>query len=146
MINAVRSQIGHVVELTERATENARSITAARHEIEETKTLVDSTQTQLKSASDTMRDFVQQKKQVEDIERRIARADALALNVRASAEVIAAQRAYVDQVLERSSTLAFQMKQAEALTEALRSECALATKVKVAVDEMRTQSTPTAST
>jgi DNA repair ATPase RecN len=144
MIDAVRNQIGHVVELTERATENARSITAARHEIEETKALVDTTQTQLKNASDTMRDFVQQKRQLEDIERRIARADALAMNVRASAEVIAAQRAYVDQVLERSSTLAFQMKQAEALTDALRAECALATKVRGAVDEMGDQPAPAA--
>jgi chromosome segregation ATPase len=137
MIDAVRSQIAHVVELAERASENVRSITAARRDVEETKAMLDSTQEQLRDATSSMRDFSEHRRQVEELERRLARADALALNVRASVEVIAAQRAYVDQVLERSGTLAFQMKQAEALTEALRHDCAIATQMRAAVEENR---------
>jgi DNA repair ATPase RecN len=133
----VRSQIAHVVELAERASENVRSITAARRDVEETKAMLDSTQEQLRDTKSSMRDFSEQRRQVEELERRLARADALALNVRASVEVIAAQRAYVDQVLERSGTLAFQMKQAEALTEALRHDCAIATQMRAAVEENR---------
>ena len=99
--------------------------------------MLDATQEDLKAASSSMRDFAEQRRQVEELERRIARADALALNVRASVEVIAAQRAYVDQVLERSGTLAFQMKQAEALMEALRQECAVATQIRSAIGAER---------
>jgi hypothetical protein len=99
--------------------------------------MLEAMQEQLKSATSSMQDFSEHRRQVEDLERRIARADALALNVRASVEVIAAQRAYVDQVLERSGTLAFQMKQAEALTEALRHECTVATQMRTAISEVR---------
>jgi hypothetical protein len=99
--------------------------------------MLDATQEQLKAATSSMRDFSEQRRQIEELERRIARADALALNVRASVEVIAAQRAYVDQVLERSGTLAFQMKQAEALMDALRQECTVATQMKTAIAEER---------
>jgi chromosome segregation ATPase len=137
MIDAVRSQIAHVVDLADRASENVRSIAAGRREVEETKAMLEAMQEQLKSATSSMQDFSEHRRQVEDLERRIARADALALNVRASVEVIAAQRAYVDQVLERSGTLAFQMKQAEALTEALRHECTVATQMRTAISEVR---------
>jgi len=137
MLDALRGQISHVVELAERASENVRSIAAGRREVEETKAMLDATQEQLKTAASSMRDFAEQRRQIEELERRIARADALALNVRASVEVIAAQRAYVDQVLERSGTLAFQMKQAEALMEALRQECGVATQMKAAIEEQR---------
>ena len=137
MLDALRGQIAHVVELAERASENVRSIAAGRREVEETKAMLDATQEQLKAATSSMRDFSEQRRQIEELERRIARADALALNVRASVEVIAAQRAYVDQVLERSGTLAFQMKQAEALMDALRQECTVATQMKTAIAEER---------
>ena len=137
MLDALRSQISHVVELAERASDNVRSIAEGRRDVEETRAILDSTQEQLKTATSSMRDFAEQRKQIEELERRIARADALALNVRQSVEVIAAQRAYVDQVLERSGTLAFQMKQAEALVEALKQECAVATHMRAAVDGER---------
>jgi hypothetical protein len=51
--------------------------------------------------------------------------------------VLTAQRAVVDRVLERSSALAVQMKQADALAESLRTECAAAAQLKAAVDELR---------
>jgi DNA repair ATPase RecN len=137
MIDALQGQIAHVVELAERTSANVRTITGARQEIEETRSMLEATQEQLRTASTSMRDITEQRRQIEELERRIARADALALNVRASVEVIAAQRAYVDQVLERSGALAYQLKQAEAATEALRTECAVAAGFKAAVAELR---------
>jgi hypothetical protein len=84
-----------------------------------------------------MRDFEERKRQMEDLERRLARADALAVDVRSTIETIAAQRSLVEQVLQRSGTLAFQMKQAEGLVEALRGECVLATQIRAAVADVR---------
>ena len=90
-----------------------------------------------------MRDFAEQQRQVEESSAALREPTPWRSTFAPVLETIAAQRAYVDQVLERSSTLAFQMKQAEALMDALRSECALATKVRMAVDEMRDQSSAT---
>jgi chromosome segregation ATPase len=137
MIDALQGQITHVVEIAETTAENVRSIGGARREIEETRQLLMITQAQLKDAAESMQGFSERKRQVEELEKRLARADALAVNVRSTVEVIAAQRSVVDQVLERSGALAFQMKQAEALAEALRNERALATELRAAVDEMR---------
>jgi chromosome segregation ATPase len=137
MIDALQGQITHVVEIAETTAENVRSIGGARREIEETRQLLLLTQAQLKDAAESMQGFGERKRQVEELEKRLARADALAVNVRSTVEVIAAQRSVVDQVLERSGALAFQMKQAEALAEALRNERALATQLRAAVDELR---------
>ena len=132
MLDAMEGQIRHVSEIAEQTAEGVRSIAAARREVEETRSFLESTQSQLQSTTEGMRDFDDRKRQVEELERRLVRAEALAADVRSTIETIAAQRSLVDQVLERSGTLAFQMKQAEALAEALRSEVALATQLRSA--------------
>jgi hypothetical protein len=133
----VQAQIKHASEIAERTAESVRSIAAARQEIEETREVLEATRTQLDSANGTMRDMAERRRQLDELEARLARADALGLSVRSSVEVLAAQRSVVDQVLERSGALSFQMKQAEALAEALRTECVLATQLKASVDELR---------
>ncbi|MBX6330414.1 MAG: hypothetical protein IRY91_01065, partial [Gemmatimonadaceae bacterium] len=137
MIDAVNGQINHALEIAERTMEHVQSIVAARRDVEETRELLEGMRAQLADANTAMHDFTERKRQVDDLERRLARADALAMDVRSTVEAIAAQRSLVDQVLERSGTLTFQMKQAEALTEALRTECLLATRLREAVTGLR---------
>jgi hypothetical protein len=72
-------------------------------------------------------DFLERKREVERLEQRLARAEALSRDVRSTVEVISAQRSVIDQVLERSGSLAIQAKHAEGLIDALRAECTLAT-------------------
>ena len=137
MLDAIEGQIRQVSEIAEQTAENVRSIATARREVEETRSFLEATRSQLESATDGMRDFDDRKRQVEELERRLVRAEALSGDVRSTIETIAAQRSLVDQVLERSGTLAFQMKQAEALAEALRNECALATQLRTAMGGAR---------
>jgi len=137
MIDAVQGQITHLGEIAERTAEDVRSIAVARRDVEETRALLDSTQDALKSATETMRGFEGRQQQVEHLERRLARADALATTVRSTVEVIAAQRSVVDQALERSGALALQLKQAEALSDGLRTQCQFATQLRTAVEELR---------
>lgn len=136
-LNAVNAQVKHVFEIAERTGEHVRSIAAQRHEIEETRLVLDTTREQLAGATDAMRTFAERKWQVDDLERRLARADALARDVRSAAEVLTAQRAVVDRVLERTAALAVQMKQADAIAESLRTECAAAAQLQAAVQELR---------
>jgi ABC-type uncharacterized transport system YnjBCD ATPase subunit len=94
----------------------------------------------LTSATESMRGFEGRQQQVEQLERRLARADALASTVRSTVEVIAAQRSVVDQAMERSAALGLQVKQAEALSEGLRAQCHLATQLRSAVEQLRLES------
>ena len=137
MLDAIEGQIRHVSEIAEQTAEGVRSIAAARREVEETRSFLEITRSQLQTATDGMRDFDDRRRQVEELERRLVRAEALTGDVRSTIETIAAQRSLVDQVLERSGTLAFQMKQAEALAEALRNECAMATHLRTAMGAKR---------
>ena len=143
MLDAVQSQITHLGEIAERTAEDVRSITAARREVEETRTLLNSTQDRLQRAADSMQDVTERQHQIEHLEQRLARADALAATVRSTVEVIAAQRSVVGQAMERAGTLALQMKQAEALSEALRNQCQLAAELRDAVDEVREEDAAT---
>lgn len=137
MLDAIEGQIRHVSEIAEQTSTGVREIAAARREVEETRSFLETTRSQLQTATEGMQDFDDRKRQVEELERRLVRAEALSGDVRSTIETIAAQRSLVDQVLERSGTLAFQMKQAEALAEALRSECALATQLRTAMGAKR---------
>ena len=133
MLDALEGQIRHVSEIAEQTAEGVRTIAAARREVDDTRRFLETTRSQLQSTTEGMRDFESRKRQVEELERRLVRAEALAGDVQSTIETITAQRSLVDQVLERSGTLAFQMKQAEALAEALRSECAMATQLRTAI-------------
>lgn len=136
-IDAVSAQVKHLFEVAERTAEHVRSISAERREIEEARALLERTREQLAAATEGMRVFSDRKWQVEDIERRLARADALARDIRSSTEALAAQRAVVDRALDGSAALAVQMKQADAVMEALRQECAAAARLRSAMDEAR---------
>ena len=139
MIDAVDGQITHLGEIAERTAADVRTIAAARRDVEETRALLGSTQDALASATETMRGFEGRQQQVEQLERRLARADALSATVRSTVEVIAAQRSVVDQAMDQSAALALQVKQAEALSDGLRSQCQLATQLRSAVEQLRAE-------
>jgi hypothetical protein len=86
-----------------------------------------------------MRTFDERRRQIEELEQRLARADAIARDVRSTIEMISAQRSVVDLVLERSGTLVVQTKQAEALIEVLRAECSIASTLKGSIQGLRDQ-------
>ncbi|HKV50122.1 MAG TPA: hypothetical protein VJO52_02885 [Gemmatimonadaceae bacterium] len=136
-IDAVNAQVKHLFEVAERTAEHVRSISTERREIEDARAVLERTRGELTAATDGMRVFADRKWQVEDIERRLARADALARDIRSSTEALAAQRAVVDRALEGSAALAVQMKQADAVMDALRQECAAAARLRSAMDDAR---------
>lgn len=133
-VEALENQVKHVFGLAERAVENVQSIGAARRDIDETRALLESTQMQFRASEESLKEFETRKRQLERTEQRLARAEALALNVRSTVEALQAQRTVADHVIERAGALAFQIKQAEALVEALRRERSLACDLKAAVE------------
>ena len=136
-VDALQAQIAHVCDLAERAAEDVRSVTAARREVEEARGALDETRAEVASAVESMRDFGERRRQVEALERRLARAEALSRDVRSTIEAIAGQRVIVDQVLERSGALALQVQQAELMRDALRAQCETATRLRSVVETLR---------
>jgi Rad3-related DNA helicase len=126
-VDAVEAQVKRVFEVAERTANGVREIERARRDIEGARALLDDLQERLSKSTTTMSEFLERKREVERLEQRLARAEAVSRDVRSTVEVISAQRSVIDQVLERSGSLAIQAKQAEGLIDALRAECTLAT-------------------
>jgi DNA repair exonuclease SbcCD ATPase subunit len=136
-VDAVEAQVKRVFEVAERTSRDLRLVGSAQRDIEGARALLDEMQERLRSTGTAMSDFVERKRQVEHLEQRLARAEALSRDVRSSVELISAQRSVIDQALERSGTLAVQAKQAEGLVEALRAECTMATSLRDAIRSQR---------
>jgi chromosome segregation ATPase len=132
-VEAIEAQVKHVFDLAERTVEDVQAIGSARREIEETRTMLVDTQAQFKATDETLRGFEARKRQLERAEQRLARAEALALGIRATVETLTSQKIVVEHAMESAGALGFQMKQAEALIAALRRERDLACDLKAAV-------------
>jgi chromosome segregation ATPase len=133
-VEALEAQVKHVFSLAERAVEDVQTIGSARREVEETKALLEETQTKFKATEEALEGFDARKRQLERAEERLARAEALALGIRSTVESLVAQRAVVDHAMESAGALALQMKQAEAVISTLRRERTLACELKAAVE------------
>ena len=132
-VDALEAQVKHVFDLAERAVADVQAIGSARHEIEETRALLESTQEQFKATEGALEQFETRRRQLDRAEQRLARAEALALGVRSTVEALTAQRTIVDHAMESASSLALQMKQAEALIAAFRKERTIACELKAAL-------------
>ena len=135
-VDAVEAQVKRVFGIAERTATDVRDIESARRDIESARALLDDMKERLKSTTEAMNDFEERKRQIEKLEQRLARAEALSRDVRSTVQLISGQRSVIDQVLERSGMLSVQAKQAEGLIEALRAQCLLATTMH---DAIRTQ-------
>jgi chromosome segregation ATPase len=135
-VDAVEAQVKRVFSVAERTATDVREIESARRDIESARALLDDMKDRLKSTTEAMNDFEERKRQIEKLEQRLVRAEALTRDVRSTVQMISGQRSVIDQVLERSGLLSVQAKQAEGLIEALRSQCLIATTLH---DAIRTQ-------
>jgi chromosome segregation protein len=144
-VDAVHAQVKHAFEIAERTTANVKSISVARQDIEAARSQLEEMRERLEKANDSMRKFDDRRRQIEELEHRLARADALTRDVQSTIEMISAQSSVVDDVLERSGTLVVQAKQAEALIEVLRAECGIASRLRGSLEALRGQQKPEVS-
>ena len=138
-IDSTRADIKRMLSMTEQAMEDVRGISAARAEVRDTHDLLKSALERLADAERVVDQFDKRKHQIEQAESRLARTDALVINLQSSLETLEGQRALVDRVLEQAGALEFQSKQAEALITTLRQERDLASRMTMAAEEVRDQ-------
>ena len=90
------------------------------------------------------------KRQVEQAEERLARAEAMLADVQAGMERLSGQKALLDQAVTQASALEFHTKQAETVIAALRQEREITDNVRTAVshlrEERRSEERPTKKT
>jgi hypothetical protein len=80
-------------------------------------------------------------KRIEASQARLAQAQGLLLDVRAGIETLGSQKAVVDHVIEQSGQLAFEVKEAAGLLDALRREREMTQRIHDAVKELRDDDT-----
>ena len=138
-VEALEAQVKHVFDLAESAVDHVQAIGSARRGIEETRAILIETQAQFAATEAALQDFDARKRQLERAEQRLARAEALAMGIRSTVESLQAQRIIVDHAMESAGALTLQMKQAEALIQALRRERQLACDLKAALDGLEVE-------
>jgi hypothetical protein len=117
--------------------EDARAISTAQQELQATRGELESTLERLRAADVVSEGLEERKRKIEQAEGRLARAEALLIDIQSSLETLESQKAMVDYVVQKAGALAFQTKQAEALIESLREERELTSRVKTAFARLR---------
>ena len=136
-IDSLRADVKRLTSLAERAMEDVRAIAAARDDVRSTRELLDGALGRLTEGERVVEQLERRKAQLDQAETRLARADALVLDLQSGIETLESQRAIVQQVVEQAGVLEFQSKQAEALIETLRQERDLASRMSTAFAEAR---------
>lgn len=121
-IDTLQVDIRQMFEMAERTVADVRTITASQEEVGRTRGLLDEVIGRVGRVEDTGKKLEEKKRQVEQVEARLARADAMILDLQSSIETLQSQKTIVDQVVEKAGTLTFQVRQAEALIQILREE------------------------
>jgi len=138
-IDGLRADIQHMFTLAERTMEQVRAVGEAREEVRSTHELVEAALLGVADGKRVVEHLEWRKGQLDQLESRLARADALVMDLNASLVTLETQRAVVEQVVSQAGALEFQSKQAEALLETLRNERDLATRIHSAIGEARKQ-------
>ncbi|MGH7612701.1 MAG: hypothetical protein ACREMW_01490, partial [Gemmatimonadales bacterium] len=136
-IDTLQAGIQRVFETAERTVEDVRSIAAAKQEVTGTRGLLENVLSLMEHAHDVANTLEHRKRQIEQAEERLGRAEALLIDIQSSLETLQGQKTLLDQVLEQAGALQFQAKQAEALIDTLRKERDLTDRVRAAVAELR---------
>ncbi|MBI4419381.1 MAG: hypothetical protein HY560_01030 [Gemmatimonadetes bacterium] len=128
-VDAVRDELSRIFELTEHTMEDVRAISTARQDVHTTRVSLDEVLQRATRVDQMAAGIDRRQREIELAEQRIARLDALLVDVRASLEALQVQKATIDHVLDKASQLTFLAKEAEALITTLREERDLTAKV-----------------
>ena len=132
-VEALRADLDRMFAMTEKTAADVREITSAHQEVEQSRKLLENVLDQLKEVKDMTSALDERKRQMSKAEERLARAEALLGDVRSSLGTLQGQKAIVDQAIEKTGSLQFLLKQAEATIDGLREEREMTARVHAAV-------------
>jgi DNA repair exonuclease SbcCD ATPase subunit len=132
-VESLRGDLDRMFAMAEKTANDVRAITSAQREIADTRVLLEEHQVKLRDIRETATSLTERQRQMTKAEERLARAEALLVDVRGSLETLQAQKALVDQAVEKAGSLRFLTKQAEAMIEGLREERKMTADLKTAL-------------
>lgn len=132
-VEALRGDLDRMAATAEKTVTDARAITSARREVEESRQLLEDLLCRHRELEESAGALDERQHQLARAEERLARADALLVDVRSSMEALQGQRAIVDQAVEKAGSLQFLVKQAEATIDTLREERKMTAGVRAAM-------------
>lgn len=134
-IESLKADIERMFVTAEKTSENVRAITAANRDVEEGRKLLEDVMGRLREVRNTASAIDDRKRQLNRSEERLARADALLVDVTTGLTTLQGQKVIVEQAVEKAGSLRFLLKQAEGMIEGLRDERKMTTEVQAAVED-----------
>ena len=134
-VDVLRANVTQMFELAERTAEDLKAAAAAQREIRESRAVLDDLLERLHAADSVTAALDVHHQEIEKAEARLARAQALLLDIQSSLETLNNQKAMLDQVIEQAGALTFQIQQAEGLIDRLRKERDVTNAVRVSLED-----------
>ncbi len=129
-VETLRADFDRMFSVAEKTVTSVREITAAAREVDESRKLLTEVQGRIGEIKDSAKALDERKRQMVKAEERLARAEALLLEVRSGVEALEGQKAIIDQAVEKTSSLRFLLKQADSRISELREERELTSRVR----------------
>jgi chromosome segregation ATPase len=109
-----------MLQVAKETTDAVRVISESHDEVSDARRMIDVVLTEIQAVKDESARLESRRKDLTDVDRQIARAEALLIDIRTSLEVLNGQKAFLEDVMDTAGSLRFQSKQAEALIATLR--------------------------
>jgi DNA repair exonuclease SbcCD ATPase subunit len=136
-VDALRADLKHMFELAERTAGDVGVIAEAQKEIQGSKASLQELLRRLHETDVSMAGLEERQRQIEQAEQRLARADALLIDIHASLEALHSQKAIVDHVIEKIGSLTLEAQQAETLIDRLREERDITNRARASLEDLR---------
>lgn len=136
-VDALQADLERMFAMAEKTATEVREITSTQREIEDSRKLLESVMGRLKEVRDMSSAIDERKRQMSKAEERLARAEALLMDVHSSLEALQGQKVIVDQAVEKAGSLRVLVRQAEGIADSLREERELVSRMRVAVGGQR---------
>jgi DNA repair exonuclease SbcCD ATPase subunit len=136
-VTGLQASINQMFEVADRTANDLKAAAEAHREIRESRASLDDLLSRLHDADAVAAGIEVRRQEIEQAEQRLARAQALLIDIQSSLEMLNNQKALLDQVIEQAGSLAFQIQQAEGLVERLRRERDTTNAVRSALEDGR---------
>jgi chromosome segregation ATPase len=136
-VDAMQAEIHRLYAVAEKTTDDVRAIGVAREEVSQTRAMLETVIGTVAHLQDATKGFEHRKRQVQQAEERLGRAEALLADIQAGLERLHGQKALLDQAVTQASALEFETQHAENVIAALRQEREISDRVQTAVTQLR---------
>ena len=132
-VGSLQTELDRMITLTSETAGHVREIASAHGEMSQAREQLENVREQLRGLQETTDTLDERKRQLTRAEERLARSESLLTDLRSNLEALHGQRALVEQAVEKTGSLQFLLKQADAAIDSLRDERNSSAKVKSAI-------------